>query len=154
MRILVVSDTHGDVFALREAILRQPRAEVLIHLGDGADDAAKEFANFPEKMCLQVRGNCDLASQLPKEQVHTFAGKRVFFTHGHLYEVKFGLQQLEYAAEEKKANLVLFGHTHQPFTDYRNGLYLMNPGSLHGSAGCYGVVDLTDAGIVTNLLHL
>lgn len=154
MRILVVSDTHGDVYALREALLRQPKAEVVIHLGDGADDAAQEFANYPEKMCMQVRGNCDWGSQLPGEQMHTLAGKRIFFTHGHLYEVKFGLLKLEYAAREKQANLVLFGHTHQPFTDYRDGLYFMNPGSLHGSAGCYGIADITDAGIVTSLLHL
>ena len=39
MRILVVSDTHRDAFALREAILKQPTAEVVIHLGDGAEEA-------------------------------------------------------------------------------------------------------------------
>ena len=39
MRILVVSDTHRDAYALREAILKQPTAEGVIHLGDGAEDA-------------------------------------------------------------------------------------------------------------------
>ena len=38
MRVLVVSDTHGDVYALQQAVLRQPKAEVVIHLGDGYDD--------------------------------------------------------------------------------------------------------------------
>ena len=39
MRILVVSDTHRDQYALEQAVLRQPKAEVVIHLGDGADEA-------------------------------------------------------------------------------------------------------------------
>ena len=38
MRILVVSDTHGDAWSLHEAIKRQKTAVVVIHLGDGADD--------------------------------------------------------------------------------------------------------------------
>lgn len=51
---------------------------------------------------------------------------------------------------ERQADLLLFGHTHQPLTDYEDGLYLMNPGSL-GYGGTYGYVDITPAGIVTNL---
>ena len=39
MRILVVSDTHRDQYSLEQAVLRQPKAEVVIHLGDGADEA-------------------------------------------------------------------------------------------------------------------
>ena len=45
MRILVVSDTHHDVFALRTAILRQPKAEVVVHLGDGEEEAARRADN-------------------------------------------------------------------------------------------------------------
>ena len=49
MRILVVSDTHHDVFSLRTAILRQPKAEVVIHLGDGEEEAAQLKPHFPDK---------------------------------------------------------------------------------------------------------
>lgn len=49
MRILVVSDTHRDQYALEQAVLRQPKAEVVIHLGDGADEAEMVKAKFPEK---------------------------------------------------------------------------------------------------------
>ena len=34
MRILVTSDTHGDFGSLRRAILAQPSADIVIHLGD------------------------------------------------------------------------------------------------------------------------
>ena len=38
MRILVVSDSHGNDGNLRRAILAQPKAEVVIHLGDGEEE--------------------------------------------------------------------------------------------------------------------
>ena len=52
MRILVVSDSHGNGGNLRRAIMAQPNAEVVIHLGDGEEE-------WPPlgKMFLAVRGN-------------------------------------------------------------------------------------------------
>ena len=83
----------------------------------------------------------------------TARGKRFFFTHGHLYDAKLGLYRLVCAARERKADLLLFGHTHQPLTDYDDGLYILNPGSLSGSGGTYGTVDITPAGVVLNIVR-
>ena len=68
------------------------------------------------------------------------------YTHGHPFHVKFGLAELEQAAREAHADICLFGHTHQQMTDYRDGLYLMNPGAV--AEGCYGMVDITPGGIM------
>lgn len=152
MRILVVSDTHRDRYALRRALLAQPTAEVVIHLGDGEEEANEMKLNFPEKMFLQVRGNCDWGSALPAEGIAQLEGKRIFYTHGYTYNVKFGLYEAVSAARAKKADVLLFGHTHNPMTEYRDGLYIMNPGSLNGSSGTYGTLDITPAGIVTNIV--
>lgn len=154
MRILVVSDTHGDAFSLREAILKQPTADVVIHLGDGADEAREMKESFPEKMFLMVRGNCDWGKRLPIDGEATFAGKSIFYTHGYTYNVKYGLYEVASAARAHKADILLFGHTHSALTDYQNGLYIMNPGSLHGGQGTYGIVDITHAGIATNILKI
>ena len=154
MRILVVSDTHRDAFSLRQAILKQPTADVVIHLGDGADEAQEMKESFPEKMFLMVRGNCDWGSMLPNEGDAAFAGKNIFYTHGNTYDVKYGLYEATSAARDHKADILLFGHTHNALTDYQDGLYIMNPGSLHGSQGTYGILDITDAGIVTNILKI
>ena len=35
-----------------------------------------------------------------------------------------------------------------------DGLYIMNPGSLNGSSGTYGTLDITPAGIVTNIVQI
>lgn len=157
MRILVVSDTHRDFYSLQQALLQQPRAETVIFLGDGERELDEAAAQFPEKQFLAVAGNCDFASQLPQEGFARLGGKAVFYTHGHRQQVKYGLSALLSRARAEKADLVLFGHTHVPYTSYEDGLYVMNPGSLgHPREGgpTYGVVDITPAGIVLNIVKL
>ena len=154
MRILVTSDTHHDEYALRAAILRQPKADAVIHLGDGEEEASLLRPQFPGKMFLQVRGNCDWGSMLPLTGEITLEGKKIFYTHGHIYNVKYGLYQIVCAARERKADILLFGHTHHALTDYEDGLYIMNPGTLHGTEGTFGIVDITKAGVVTNILKI
>ena len=74
MRILVVSDTHGSDSDLRRAILAQPKAELVIHLGDGEEEFLRAKRSFPEKMFLGVRGNCDWGSDLPATGEYTVDG--------------------------------------------------------------------------------
>ena len=154
MRILVASDTHGDSSSLQRAILAQPHAQTIIHLGDGEEDAERLKGAFPDRAFLQVRGNCDWCSSLPVTREFEAEGAKLFFTHGHLYGVKSGDSSLLSAAREHKAQVVLFGHTHQPREDYQDGLYIMNPGRLSGWEPTYGTLDITPQGIVLNILKL
>lgn len=154
MRILVASDTHGDTASLRRAILAQPQAQVVIHLGDGEEDVAQVKPSFPDKMFLQVRGNCDWTSQLSSVGEYEVEGVKIFYTHGHIYGVKSGDYGLISAAREHKAQVALFGHTHLAREDYEDGLYLMNPGRLGGWEASYGILDITPQGIVTNVVRL
>lgn len=154
MRLLVVSDSHGNEANLRQAVLSQPKAEVVIHLGDGEEECGRVKNAFPEKMFLQVKGNCDWGSSLPAFGEFSPEGKRIFYTHGHLYGVKSGQYEILRAAREKKADILLYGHTHKAFTDYEDGLYFMNPGSLSYWKPTYGTVDITPQGIVTNIILL
>lgn len=87
-----------------------------------------------------------MGSDLPAWGTAKLGGKTVLYTHGHPFHVKFGLAELEQAAREAHADICLFGHTHQQMTDYRDGLYLMNPGAA--AEGCYGMVDITPGGIM------
>ncbi len=154
MRILVVSDTHKDEYSLRKAILEQTKAEVVIHLGDGADEAQKMKESFPEKMFVMVRGNCDWGSALPVIDEITVSGKKIFCTHGYSYNVKYGYGEAISAARSHEADILLFGHTHEAVCEYEDGLYIMNPGSLFGAQGTYGIIDITPAGIVTNIIKI
>lgn len=153
MRILVVSDTHGDYFTLQRVVTAQPKAEVVIHLGDGEEQSLQLVTDFPDKMIVRVRGNCDWGSDLPIVQTLSLAGKKILAMHGHTYQVKMGYYNAYMAAREEKADILLFGHTHNAMTDYEDGLYVMNPGSLHGMHATYGILDITNAGIVTNVVN-
>lgn len=146
MRILVVSDSHGDVFALRCAIEAQPKARMIIHLGDGERDMDTLAVSLGEIIKVQVKGNGDFGSLSPTSSVEIVEGKRIYCTHGHLERAKYGNYELISAARGEKADIVLFGHTHMPENDYDDGLYMFNPGSIR--LGDYGVVDITKAGIV------
>ena len=55
-------------------------------------------------------------------------------------------------ARERQADILLFGHTHQPLTDYDDGLYILNPGSLRGR-GTYGLLDVTPTGVLLNVVE-
>lgn len=152
MRILVISDTHRDYYSAIRAVQQQPGAEVILHLGDGADEAERLRRQYSEKMVVSVRGNCDWGVETPPDALLRLENKTIYMTHGHLYNVKMSYYPLCCAARERHADIVLFGHTHTPVADYDDGLYLMNPGSLRDES--YGIVDITPAGIVTNLLKL
>ncbi len=146
MRILVVSDSHGDVFGLRCAMEAQQKAGMMIHLGDGERDMDGLAGANSTMKTVQVKGNADFGSLQPYNCVEIAEGKRIYCTHGHWEKVKYGDFDLLDAAKGAEADLVLFGHTHIPSKDYIDGIHLFNPGSIRD--GDYGVVDITKAGIV------
>lgn len=156
MRILVFSDTHGDPVAMLDAIRLHSDAEYIIHCGDSVKELDDVRRLFPEKQLIAVRGNCDFSSPLNITEAPEIGGKKFFITHGHAYKVKMTMYNLVCAARDAKADVLLFGHTHIPMTDYDDGLYIMNPGSCHrGYMASYGFVDITDKGdIVTQLVKV
>ena len=52
------------------------------------------------------------------------------------------------------AKIALFGHTHVPYNQYHDGIYMLNPGSIAFPRDCsrpsYGLIDITPKGIITN----
>ncbi|MBQ1437702.1 MAG: metallophosphoesterase [Ruminococcus sp.] len=155
MRILVISDTHGDLHTTKKALESQPTAEVIIHCGDSRDELDYIERTVRNKAVIAVKGNCDFGSQLPLEEVRPIGGKRFLICHGHMYNVKYGLQNLEYAAREKQADIAVYGHTHYAVSDYIDGLYLLNPGHCSGYGATCAYIDITDKGdIVTNIIKL
>lgn len=142
MRILVVSDTHGDAYSLRKAVEREGNVAMIIHLGDGERDTAF-LHGVP---LLQVKGNCDFYSDLPTTIFTNEGGKNILCTHGHAFMVKYGLGALRQEAIDKHADIALYGHTHVPVHTYEDGLYLCNPGSLHN--GDYAVLEILPNGVM------
>lgn len=153
MKLLVISDVHGRRDAVERVLTQHGDAATVIFLGDGLREVEDVADSHPQRSFLTVPGNCDFAALQPAARLEILGGKRFFITHGHKYNVKYGLYTLELAARERQADVVLFGHTHVPLEDYADGLYMLNPGSL-GYEGSYGLVDVSAAGVVTRLMRL
>ena len=67
MRILVLSDSHGRVGPMEEAV-EAVRPQQIFHLGDGWDDARELHRHYPDIPLHQVRGNCDYRPGEPEER--------------------------------------------------------------------------------------
>ncbi len=155
MKILVMSDSHSSLRFMRLCIDRL-KPQHVIHLGDLLEDAQAIRDVYPHIRFHMVPGNCDsymVRNQEPAVLCYAIDGVRLMMTHGHLHGVKSGLSRLIREAGEMKVQGVLFGHTHSPFEKYfnvsRGGVYLFNPGSIGmGSAPSYGVITLTDSGVL------
>lgn len=142
-----MSDSHGNKWNLFDAIEKEPSAEVIYFLGDGYRDYEEAKITYGDKKAfIAVSGNCDLACTFPDIDTRTVGGTKIYATHGYVEKVKFGLYELERIARENNCKIAIFGHTHEPYTHYSDGLYLFNPGSVKD--GFYGVIDITENGII------
>lgn len=147
MKILVLSDSHCETEWMRMAAEKE-RPGAIVHLGDHASDADVLAEQFWQTPLCRVRGNCDYyETRYPTEHCICWEGVRIFLTHGHTLGVKNGLLRLQYAALEKQAQVALFGHTHIPFCEERNGLWLLNPGACGGRAPSYGIVECANGSV-------
>ena len=154
MKILVVSDTHGDALSLRRAVEKIYDAEVVIHCGDGAAEFESLRPHFPDKAFIGVRGNNDFCTTAQGVETITLEDRKIFITHGHLQNCKYGLMNLCYAAKEQSAQLLCFGHTHTPLECKDDEIFILNPGSCRGYNATFAVVDLNEKGIVTRIMRL
>ncbi|MBQ8956721.1 MAG: metallophosphoesterase [Lachnospiraceae bacterium] len=149
MKILIVSDTHGRHETLTKVLRTEEPVDMLIHCGDteGGEDWIRQHTQ-----CFSVpivKGNNDFFSNLPAELELDIAGYHVFITHGHGYGVSMGTERLVEEALSRKADIVMFGHTHRPLIADHDSLWVINPGSLsyprqEGHAPTYIVMTLTD----------
>ena len=155
MRILILSDSHGNIRNMKLAVERT-KPDQIIHLGDHFRDGEALKEAYPLLPLAQVIGNCDLydfSARGGKDQLLlTLDGHRVMLCHGHRYHVKSSLLSLSYAAREAEAELCLFGHTHIPHLEQLDGSTLLNPGSIGG--GDFAVAETDDGKLRCALLHL
>lgn len=159
MRIIIFSDSHGNVNVLKKIIEQNISAEIFIHLGDGAREVSLIRQLYPFKEIYSVRGNCDISTDSNEKLVIDIDGKnKIFATHGHLYNVKYGLDSIKNAAKFSDANIIVYGHTHFKYNLYEDDFYILNPGSCSqprdSMQPSYGFIDITNAGVFTNIVMI
>ena len=163
---IIVSDIHGRADRLAQVILRHPTAKGLIFLGDGAKDILSVLYQNPALPLYAVCGNCDdlrgseAQTAFVAERLLVLEGHRIFMTHGHLYGVKHSLDDLLITGEAHRADMILYGHTHQPHDAYDSAqiggrlMAVFNPGSLGDTGAYYGMLTIHGESIMASAVQL
>ena len=132
MLIAVIADTH-----LPRGVRRLPGAcvdwlgdaDLILHAGDLSARSALEELRAFDAPVLAVRGNVDepsLRRELPERRLVEAEGARI----GMLHDAgprRGRLDRLRTAFPE--ADAVVFGHSHLPLHEEREGFQILNPGS-------------------------
>jgi len=129
LKILILSDTHGETSAAQR-IIRSEAPDHVIHLGDCCRDAEELDRDFPYLPICRVAGNNDWFSDEAKEKNVRLGDVNIFLCHGHTTGVKSGLDLQTVRALQTGATVSLFGHTHSPYLREDGGILLLNPGSI------------------------
>ena len=115
MKILCFSDSHGSFDAVGEMLKKHRDAQAVFFLGDGLTDAEYYAASDTERAWIAVRGNCDfIGRDVPELCTESIGPCCIFMTHGHRFGVKSSVESAAIAAAQAGADILLYGHTHQP----------------------------------------
>lgn len=152
MKVLIVSDTHGNHRNLDKILEAAGNIDMFIHLGDieGGEEYLDAVLDCEKHM---VRGNNDFFSDLPKEEEFFIGKYKIFITHGHGYYVSLDSEYIKEEGKARDADVVMFGHTHKPFFDKDEEIIVLNPGSVsyprqEGRKGSYMIMELGEKGIL------
>jgi putative phosphoesterase len=121
MQIGVISDTQG---LLRpEAVRALQGVDRIVHAGDvGSPDILERLRSIAPTVA--VRGNVDTApwaDALPTTEVVEVSGLHLYLLHD--------IGALDLDPEAAGFDAVIYGHSHKPGADLRNGVLFLNPGS-------------------------
>lgn len=124
MKIVVVSDSHGDYQSLLDIVNKEYGTDIYIHLGDYSipDYLMSDF--------LVVKGNNDFGSEFPYFR-DIVIGKnkniKIHFEHGSSFMFLFNKENY---ILEKNCDIFLFGHSHRKESYKEGKTFVFNPGSI------------------------
>ena len=157
MRIVVISDSHRRTGVIDKIISDRADATHIFFLGDNVADIEDFEFLYPDKVFHSVCGNCDYCSLSPSQGLEVVGGKRIFYTHGHNFNVKYTTSRLLEVAKANNYDIVLYGHTHIAKILYEDGIYIVNPGSFSSpreGRASYAVIDITEQGIMPIIVEI
>lgn len=133
MRVGIVSDTHlyGKRTGLPGALIEGLQGvELILHAGDWI---SVEIVEAMEKIAPveSVAGNndgLDIIERFGRQKMLELTGYRIGLIHGDGYRGTTEQRAFQ-AFSQDKPDAVIFGHSHIPYMEKREGILLFNPGS-------------------------
>ena len=137
MKILLVSDSHGDYAALDLLAKKYPNMDLYLHAGDSEQD------EFSIKPFISVRGNCDHYYDFPNYLVITSPVGNIYVQHTPFVSKS--------VISEHKAKIVIHGHTHTRRNEVKDGILFVNPGAISYARdkydGSYAILNIEEKSI-------
>jgi putative phosphoesterase len=148
MKVVVVSDTHGDIDALRRVLVREYDADMFLHCGDVG--APKErITPFSA-----VRGNCD--------------GSYPEYPYSAIFDTPYGKIRMEHRPEDSESffdslhqsgvRIFLHGHTHEREESEVRGVKIYCPGSVSypedSTEGTYLVLTIKEDAVAARFMTI
>jgi len=123
MKIGLLSDTHGFLDPQLPRIFRG--VDHILHAGDiGPDHLIAQLGSIAP--VTAVLGNTDSSALFRLTETIALGGRKFFVRHIVTPHALTNELQVRLAREQPQ--VVLFGHTHQPFNERINGFWFLNPG--------------------------
>lgn len=157
--LLAFGDTHRSGIAIEKiaAIIEGEKPQLFLHNGDNYADY-QHLLRRTKTPGYGVRGNCDspLLLGAPDELTVVYEGFKILLVHGHKFGAKSSVALLIRRAKELAARAVVFGHSHVQMLEEREGILLMNPGSIPlpraGSKPGYGKLLLKNGSLAGEIV--
>lgn len=160
MRLGIISDTHiPDRYdKLPPAVLRDlKKCDLVIHAGDFT--SLEYYEELRSELPLKaVLGNLDereLSRFLKERETFTLANFKIGVMHG--WGRAEGVLDLARKAFNNTYDLVIFGHTHQPYCEKFGKTLFFNPGSptdkIFSHVNAYGIIEM-DAQLNAKIIKL
>ncbi|MES2299524.1 MAG: metallophosphoesterase family protein [Pseudomonadota bacterium] len=121
LRVGLISDTHGLLRPQARAFLQG--SDCIIHAGDICDGAILEELGAMAPL-FAVRGNNDFgpwAERLRETERVQLGAVLAYVIHD--------VSQFDSVSAGAGVRVVVYGHSHQPAVDERDGILFVNPGS-------------------------
>ena len=149
--VIALSDSHAAGLgelpqSLRDAVRT---ADVIVHAGDHTEmSLLQELRQLGQ--VVAVAGNMDstaLKVHLPHRQLITINGRLVGVVHGS--GAPGGITERVRAQFPENPDLIIFGHSHVPFSGKVNGTLMVNPGPATQSYARIHIGETIDAELVS-----
>ncbi len=159
--IYLISDTH--VPERREAIpqefLSQLKEEdIVLHAGDWTNAATLKLLQQKAKT-FGVWGNMDdgaVRKELPEKTIVEIQNFKIGITHG--FGAPEGMVEKVQSKFLEKVDMILYGHTHVPHSEEKDGILFYNPGSLSFNTDrrelTYAILEIKNNELAPRLITL
>lgn len=155
MKVLVISDTHGKIEHVQMVLdhMIPLGVNTVLHCGDYISDARILQKKYPDLTIHGVYGNCDVGFGGEYSTVVTIEGVSIYMSHGHRYGVKWGdYDEVFIDTLAHEATVAVCGHSHEAYLEKRQGILIMNPGSItlprDSRYPSYGILELLEGRVV------